>query len=74
MIYHCCGDCGERWLIGNPRTCKCPEEKPQREFVGLTDEQISDLWCKVSNTDFVTADTHVFARAIEAKLRSKNNG
>jgi hypothetical protein len=32
----------------------------------LTDEGISDLWCKVSNTDFVTADTHVFARAIEA--------
>ena len=32
----------------------------------LTDEQISDLWCKVSNTDFVTADTHEFARAIEA--------
>lgn len=32
----------------------------------LTDEEISDLWCKVSNTDFVTADTHVFARAIEA--------
>ena len=31
----------------------------------LTDEQISDLWCKVSNTDFVTADTHVFVRAIE---------
>ena len=37
-----------------------PKRKP------LTDEQISDLWCKVSNTDFVTADTHVFARAIEA--------
>ena len=32
----------------------------------LTDEQISDLWCEVSNTDFVTADTHVFARAVEA--------
>ena len=31
----------------------------------LTDEKISDLWCEVSNTDFVTADTHVFARAIE---------
>lgn len=31
----------------------------------LTDEQISDLWCETSNTDFVTADTHVFARAIE---------
>ncbi len=36
-----------------------PERKP------LTDEEISDLWCEVSNTDFVTADTHVFARAIE---------
>ena len=37
-----------------------PQRKP------LTDEEISDLWCKVSNTDFVTADTHMFARAIEA--------
>ena len=36
-----------------------PQRKP------LTDEEISDLWCEVSNTDFVTADTHVFARAIE---------
>jgi hypothetical protein len=39
----------------------------------LTDEQISDLWCKVSNTDFVTMDTHEFARAIEAKLKEKNS-
>ena len=37
---------------------------PQRQ--PLTDEQISDLGCKVSNTDFVTIDTHEFARAIEA--------
>ena len=44
----------------------------KREWVGLTDEEISDLWCKVSNTDFVTADTHVFARAIEAKLMERN--
>jgi hypothetical protein len=39
----------------------------------LTDEEISDLWCKVSNTDFVTADTHVFARAIEAAHGIKEN-
>ena len=45
-----------------------------RQWVGLTDEEISDLWCKVSNTDFVTADTHVFASAIEAKLKEKNYG
>ena len=37
-----------------------PASKP------LTDEQISNLWCEVTNTDFVTADTHEFARAIEA--------
>jgi len=44
----------------------------KREWVGLTDEEISNIWCKVSNTDFVTADTHEFARAIEAKLMERN--
>jgi hypothetical protein len=44
-----------------------PAQKP------LTDEQISNLWCKVSNTDFVTVDTHVFARAIEAAHGIKEN-
>ena len=39
---------------------------PPAQRKPMTDEEISDLWCKVSNTDFVTADTHVFARAIEA--------
>ena len=48
------------------------EDAQAREWVGLTDEEISDLWCEVSNTDFVTADTHVFASAIEAKLKEKN--
>ncbi|CAB4141452.1 hypothetical protein UFOVP417_19 [uncultured Caudovirales phage] len=46
--------------IGDKLYTAPPQRKP------LTDEEISDLWCKVSNTDFVTADTHVFARAIEA--------
>jgi len=46
----------------------------KREWVGLTDEEVSDLWCEVSNTDFVTADTHVFSQAIEAKLKEKNHG
>jgi hypothetical protein len=48
------------------------EHAEKRQWVGLTDEEISDLWCKVSNTDFVTADTHVFARDIEEKLKEKN--
>ena len=61
--------------------CMCQYTGPRERFenhavklkwVGLTDEEISNLWCKVSNTDFVTIDTHEFARAIEDKLRSKN--
>ena len=28
MFNMCCGDCGECWWIGNPRTCKCTDEKP----------------------------------------------
>jgi len=30
MFKMCCGDCGECWWIGNPRTCKCTctDEKP----------------------------------------------
>ena len=44
-----------------------PQQRPSRSDIKpLTDEQISDLWCKTSNTEFVTADTHVFAKAIEA--------
>ena len=50
---------------------KIKELESQRK--PLTDEGISDLWCKVSNTDFVTADTHVFARAIEAAHGIKEN-
>ena len=42
---------------------------PQREWVGLTDEEIADIAnsCRWSNT--YHAD---FARAIEAKLKGKN--
>jgi hypothetical protein len=43
-----------------------------KPWVGLTDEEKSDIWCVVTNRDFVTEDTHVYADAIEAALRSKN--
>jgi len=60
---------------GKAYTVTCISSKPsKKQWVGLTDEEISDLWCEVSNTDFVTIDTHEFARAIEAKLREKNHG
>ncbi len=40
----------------------------QRQWVGMTDEEISDL--AINNPPMV----HEFARAIEAKLREKNGG
>jgi hypothetical protein len=45
---------------------------PKREWVGLTDEEKSDLWCESTGRDWVNEDTHVFADAIEAKLKEKN--
>jgi hypothetical protein len=30
MFKFCCEDCGECWYVGNPRTCKCPDEEPQQ--------------------------------------------
>jgi hypothetical protein len=47
------------------------EEKFEREWVGLTDEEILDLWI-ANHKD--TGATDAFARAIEAKLKEKNGG
>ena len=49
---------------------------PQREFVGLTDEEIWETISRIGTSD---SDVNPYAkladaRAIEAKLRSKNNG
>ena len=65
-FYHRTEDC--------PYKAKTPlyTTPQQRTWVGLTDEQISNLWCEVTDTDFVTIDTHEFARAIETKLKEKN--
>ena len=43
-------------------------ETPKREWVGLTDEQISRIWGSYFSRAFE------FARAIEAKLKEKNGG
>jgi len=58
------------WAIEqNPRG---KHSLPQRTWVGLTDEEKSDIWCVVTGREFVTEDTHVYADAIEAKLKEKN--
>ena len=54
------------------QTAKVDAMFAQRTWVALTDEEKSDIWCVVTNRDFVTEDTHVYADAIEAKLKEKN--
>jgi len=67
MFKMCCGDCGKCWYVGNPRTCKCLNETPQREWVGLTDdEQIALL--KDSNGK----TRHWLVWQVEDKLKQKN--
>jgi hypothetical protein len=50
----------------------------QRQWVGLTDEEIDKTPCELYAPDqggmTVEEGLQVYARAIEAKLRSKNNG
>jgi len=67
MFKMCCGDCGECWWVGNPRTCKCPDEEPKREWVGLTKKEktLFSSWLDHKSDD------EVFT-AIEAKLKEKN--
>ena len=65
-----------RCQCGKPYTVTCISSKPaKREWVGLTDEEIQDLSylsekCDASNSEWF--DRWGFARAIEAKLKEKN--
>jgi hypothetical protein len=70
MFYAQCWKCNERWGLGTASTCKCPDETPQHTWQGLTDEEIVLIVAECAASHQHT-DIH-FARAIEAKLRSKN--
>jgi hypothetical protein len=52
----------DKWLDASLK------ERKQREWVGLTDDALADLWYKES------LDWMEFARAHEAALKEKNNG
>lgn len=54
----------------------CDKCQAQRTWVGLTDEEIKPCWHEACQTDLELTSQLVvyFARAIEAKLKEKNNG
>jgi len=72
LIYD--GDRGQReWWeerFGKNPEIECPDCKPQRTWVGLTDEEIGDI-AKNYALSNPTTPLH-FTRAIEAKLKEKN--
>ena len=66
---------GEDRHVGTARTTQF--QQPQRTWVGLTDEEVRNLWSWSATSEAEkTANTqqHAFARAIEAKLKERNNG
>jgi len=52
--------------------CDARKLPPQRTWVGLTDEEILDNCESVPDYDIGNYDLIQFARAIEAKLKEKN--
>lgn len=51
------------------RLAKLEEAQPKKEWVGLTDEEITELRLK---TNDAVATNYVAYKAIEAKLKEKN--
>ena len=75
MFKTCCGDCGECWYVGNPKTCTCPDETTKRTWVGLTDEEIKafDTWHDNREEEVGWCNPSEIVAYIEAKLKEKNN-
>jgi hypothetical protein len=49
--------------------------QPNREWVGLTDEELRQAYCEVSGKEWCLggmSNAHTFYEAIEAKLKEKN--
>ena len=76
-----CAACsGRGWYTcgASDMRLKCPECKgkktapPQREWQGLTDEEYNDIYESIYDPKGFTSTALI--RAIEAKLREKNNG
>jgi hypothetical protein len=80
MFYGQCWKCGERWAFGTASTCKCLDETPNREWVGLTDKEIEKCWkaaMKLNNgkgADITNQPFYHLVKITEKILMEKNNG
>ena len=69
MFKTCCGDCGECWYVGNPRTCTCPDETTKRTWVELTNKEFAEILCD----DRWQGRPELMMLQVQAKLKEKNN-
>jgi hypothetical protein len=63
--------CGAVWCGDEMVHLPHKSTPPQRTWVGLTDEEVEEVWKRVEASDFRDV-VQPFAQAIEAALRSKN--
>ena len=61
------------WMNRRIEALRAALAQPEKEWVGLTDDDINDLWITAMwNTEGTRLPIPEFARAIEAKLKEKN--
>jgi hypothetical protein len=60
-----------RKLVASEREARASDTPPQREWVGLTDEEKKAICQEAANEDWTDLDV---INATEAKLKEKNNG
>ena len=72
----CCGDYEKCWKACTPRGRWLAEKELRKEWVGLTDEELSetynDLYTQYTRDNVNIADFILIARTIEAQLKEKN--
>jgi hypothetical protein len=70
-----CKECGWRAMIPGDGCLVCARQKAPRQWVGLTEEEVNDC-IKLPNRNLFARDgttSQRIARAIEAKLKEKND-
>jgi hypothetical protein len=67
--------CGTIYKSGGEGRSPLYTAPPKREWVGLTDDELTQLYCDVDGKEWCLgglSNAHTFYEAVEAKLKEKN--
>jgi hypothetical protein len=74
-VWHEPGPTAWQCQCGKAYTVTCISSKPsKKEWVGLTDEEVSEIIDREIGFNSCWGPEEAFARAVEAKLKEKNHG